>query len=239
MSIVILFMTMTLCHNIITHFLFSCIREHSEYGLSQWEMTLHCNVISHWLSPYPEWSPCMHWGVRVSRFKPSMECIQSCQPVLVPVLCASMAFLSRLGMCPEFSASHPSTACGTMNAQLLTSSIVIQWQLGVCAVGKIFKSSCKFSGIILCMCPANEGRHYNVMLSPIGWVKMIPGFLVIFSWILFRTWAGKMFFHQCFSMAKCITNQHLTSSEAYNFINKMVTKLQMIISSAIVSMEIG
>ena len=28
------------------------------YGLSQWEMTLHCNVISHWLSPYPEWSRC-------------------------------------------------------------------------------------------------------------------------------------------------------------------------------------
>ena len=26
------------------------------YGLSQWETTLHCNVISHWLSPYREWS---------------------------------------------------------------------------------------------------------------------------------------------------------------------------------------
>ena len=25
---------------------------HSSYGLSQWEMTLHCNFISHWLSPY-------------------------------------------------------------------------------------------------------------------------------------------------------------------------------------------
>ena len=22
----------------------------------EWEMTLHCNVIFHWLSPYPEWS---------------------------------------------------------------------------------------------------------------------------------------------------------------------------------------
>ena len=29
---------------------------HSVYGLSQWEATLHCNVVSHWLSPYPEWS---------------------------------------------------------------------------------------------------------------------------------------------------------------------------------------
>ena len=25
---------------------------HSRYGLSQWEMTLHCNFVSHWLSPY-------------------------------------------------------------------------------------------------------------------------------------------------------------------------------------------
>ena len=30
-------------------------RDHSGYGLSQWEMMLHCNT-SHWLSPYPEWS---------------------------------------------------------------------------------------------------------------------------------------------------------------------------------------
>ena len=30
--------------------------DHSGYGLSQWETTLHYNVVSHWLSPYPEWS---------------------------------------------------------------------------------------------------------------------------------------------------------------------------------------
>ena len=29
------------------------------YGLSQWETTLHCNVVSHWLSPYQAWSI---WG---------------------------------------------------------------------------------------------------------------------------------------------------------------------------------
>ena len=32
------------------------IRDQSGYWFSQWEMTLHCNVISHWLSPYPECS---------------------------------------------------------------------------------------------------------------------------------------------------------------------------------------
>ena len=31
-------------------------RDHSEYGLSQWEKTLHCSVVPRWLSPKPEWS---------------------------------------------------------------------------------------------------------------------------------------------------------------------------------------
>ena len=30
-------------------------RDHSRYGLSQWETTLHCNGVSHWLSPYKDW----------------------------------------------------------------------------------------------------------------------------------------------------------------------------------------
>ena len=32
-------------------------KDHFGYGLSQWEKTLHCNIISHWLCPYPllEW----------------------------------------------------------------------------------------------------------------------------------------------------------------------------------------
>ena len=32
-------------------------RAHSGYGFSQWETTLQCNVVYHWLSPYPDWSP--------------------------------------------------------------------------------------------------------------------------------------------------------------------------------------
>ena len=31
-------------------------RNHSLYSLSQWQMALHCNVISHWLGAYIEWS---------------------------------------------------------------------------------------------------------------------------------------------------------------------------------------
>ena len=41
--------------------------DHSGYGLSQWEKTLLCNVVSHWLSPYQEWSlskgRLTHWGL--------------------------------------------------------------------------------------------------------------------------------------------------------------------------------
>ena len=29
-------------------------RDHTVYGFSKWEATLQCNVISHWLCPYPE-----------------------------------------------------------------------------------------------------------------------------------------------------------------------------------------
>ena len=32
-------------------------RDHFVYVLSQWETTLHCNVVSHWLSPYHD-DPC-------------------------------------------------------------------------------------------------------------------------------------------------------------------------------------
>ena len=28
--------------------------DHYGYGLGQWKTTLQCNVVSHWLSPYPE-----------------------------------------------------------------------------------------------------------------------------------------------------------------------------------------
>ena len=38
-------------------------RDHSGYGLSQWEVTLHCNVISHWLRLYPECSLCTFYMI--------------------------------------------------------------------------------------------------------------------------------------------------------------------------------
>ena len=31
-------------------------RDRCGYGLSQWKTPLHCNGVSHWLHPYPEWS---------------------------------------------------------------------------------------------------------------------------------------------------------------------------------------
>ena len=32
------------------------VRDYSVYGLSQWETSLHCNIFSHWLTPFTEWS---------------------------------------------------------------------------------------------------------------------------------------------------------------------------------------
>ena len=31
------------------------LMDHYGYGLSQWETKLHCNVVSHWLKPYPKY----------------------------------------------------------------------------------------------------------------------------------------------------------------------------------------
>ena len=55
----------TSCHIDFWHWLLphcpaeAILRDHSGYGLSKWE-TLHCNVVSHWLSSCPEWS--LHTG---------------------------------------------------------------------------------------------------------------------------------------------------------------------------------
>ena len=43
----------------------------SGYGLSQWETTLHCNVVSYWLSPYPEWYP---WKAMLISSSPKFLC---------------------------------------------------------------------------------------------------------------------------------------------------------------------
>ena len=44
---------------IMASYLRDITRDHSGYGLSQWETTLQCKVVSHWLSPCPEWSKIM------------------------------------------------------------------------------------------------------------------------------------------------------------------------------------
>ena len=44
---------------IVTSSLIGCAHtqiDHSVNGHSQWEMMLHCNIVSHWLCPYTDWS---------------------------------------------------------------------------------------------------------------------------------------------------------------------------------------
>ena len=45
------------CSSIITQFSYPAS---FRYGLRQWEITLQCKIISHWLSPYQPWSPLSH-----------------------------------------------------------------------------------------------------------------------------------------------------------------------------------
>ena len=53
-----------------SHELCSLFKDHSRYGLSQRKTILRCNILSHWLSSYPEWSLLFlhyvefgHWSV--------------------------------------------------------------------------------------------------------------------------------------------------------------------------------
>ena len=52
---------LTPCHQDISrhgeeHVGYAGLKDHSGYGLRKWGMSLQCNIISYWLSPYPEWS---------------------------------------------------------------------------------------------------------------------------------------------------------------------------------------
>ena len=57
------FVKKQLCHNYLFRFCFDpkyhrvgSSKSMTNYDFRQWETTLHCNAISHWLSPYQEWS---------------------------------------------------------------------------------------------------------------------------------------------------------------------------------------
>ena len=43
---------------VIGHLLYVC-RDHFVNAPNQWETTLHCNVVSHWLGAYTKWPLCM------------------------------------------------------------------------------------------------------------------------------------------------------------------------------------
>ena len=43
-------------------------RDHSLYGISQWETTLHCNVVSHWLSSVINDLFCLDWVIMLLKY---------------------------------------------------------------------------------------------------------------------------------------------------------------------------
>ena len=45
------------------------IMNHSGYAPSQWEMTIQCNVVSHWLSAYTEWWLGEYGGLDLATFR--------------------------------------------------------------------------------------------------------------------------------------------------------------------------
>ena len=50
-------------------------RDHCEYGLSQWETTLQCNVVLNWLSPYSKYSVRRdHSEFELSQWDMTLQC---------------------------------------------------------------------------------------------------------------------------------------------------------------------
>ena len=66
----------------------SICRDHYGYGLSLWEKTLQCNVVSHWLSPYPElsswvWAQPMRDDIAIKHHLSLAEPIPSSRPASI------------------------------------------------------------------------------------------------------------------------------------------------------------
>ena len=131
-----------------------CSSVHFDYAPSQWETTLLCNVVSHWLGAYTDWSLLRH-----SQSKPILL---TCRDL---PHCSSVHF--------DYAPSQWETT--------LQSNVVSHW-LGAYTDRFLLRHSQCISlfyspaGIyysavvsILFMRPANERRRYCVTSSLIGW----------------------------------------------------------------------
>ena len=65
-------------------------RDHFVYGPSQWETTLHNNVISHWLGTYTKWSLSVGWFVLETRWVNGMLASE-----FIPVTISYIWFVSN------------------------------------------------------------------------------------------------------------------------------------------------
>ena len=78
-------------------------RDKSGYGLSQWEMTSHCNIVSHWLSPSPEYETSFIGWAHIQN--------DPCSP-LVPIQSWSISILKVSRTLPPDLLYMPDRGCG-------------------------------------------------------------------------------------------------------------------------------
>ena len=92
-------------------------RDHSGYGLGQWEKVLHsnsskallCNTLSHWPSPYPvassHWlSPYPEWSLHFYSSPESHHSSDVMWFVLIPTILRASEFISLPTMCVAYRA---------------------------------------------------------------------------------------------------------------------------------------
>ena len=78
-------------------------RDHFAYAASQWETTLQCNVVSHWLGAYSKWY--LNWKNSHQR-KSVVIVFKSCQPMMTSS--NGNIFHVTGPLCGEFTGEFPS-----------------------------------------------------------------------------------------------------------------------------------
>ena len=118
---------------VLSHYLKWYTRDHSGYGLNQWEATLQYNVVSHWLRPYTEWSIYTDdtvWQVKVRTCVVASDCAWLNAP------CQNLSFIDYAN---EFGRRFALTMCPTCLLGIAPSSVDLLWIIMTSYSGNAFR----------------------------------------------------------------------------------------------------
>ena len=117
-------------------------RDHFVYPPSQWETTLHCNVVSHWLGAYTKWSLPRWQNPTDNPYKVSLTCSGTNPGIASTVhgyLCMAYSVHSRLAPSQWETSLQSSTVSHWLGANL--ESALGVYLGGILIVSKFHKAT--------------------------------------------------------------------------------------------------